>query len=288
MSLSLETAVAYVPRAARPCHFEPDILEFNQGVLAPYGMRFDPSYAAGGSNTTFLELAEGVLREAPGPLPAPDLLIVAYALPDPHAPEKTLAAHLTRVFDGRPLSFAVSEQGLGAPFTALRIADAYLRSGRCRSVVLLILEQTSFPYPEPFVQDGDLVDSAVLLALGPAGGWELAGVGSSGPHCDLAALLDKPPGLPGDERPGDRLVVTGSWGDSLDLGPAGPKAHQAPPGSYCTGVWLEFARHHEEWRDAYRTIVFGDVDPRTGAGHVATFTRRERAVADENRRGGHP
>ncbi|GAB3976120.1 hypothetical protein GCM10029978_062150 [Actinoallomurus acanthiterrae] len=284
MALSLETAVAHLPRATHPCHFEPDIAEFNQSVLAPHGMRLDPSWAAGGSNLTFLELAEGVLRAAPGPLPAPDLLIAAYALPDPHGVEKTLAAHVSHVLGGRPMSFAVSEQGLGAPFTALRIADAYLRSGRCRSVALLILEQATFPYPEPFVQDGDLVDSAVLLVLGPAGRWELAGVGSAGPHSELAALLDEPPGLSWDRHPGDRLVVTGPWAGSVDVRPAGAKVHQAPPGSYCTGVWLELARHHAEWADTYRTIVLGDTDPRTGAGHVAAFTRREpRARPGEHR-----
>jgi hypothetical protein len=254
MSLAMQSAVAYVPHHSRPCHFEPDVVEFNESVLAPYDMRFDPSWTAGGTNLTFLDLAEGVLGAVQGPAPDPDLLILAYALPDPHGLEKTLAAHLNRVLGGRSMSFAVSEQGLGAPFTALRVAGAYLESGRCRSAALFILEQTSFPYPEPFVRDADLVDSAVLLTLGAEGGWKVTAAAP-------------------DEHAPDTLVVTGSWIGSGDTASDGPKVHRAPPGSYCTGVWLELARHAAEWAESYRTIVLRDTDPRTGVGHVATLTR---------------
>jgi hypothetical protein len=285
MLLSLQTAVAFVPQDSRPCHFEPDVIEFNQTLLAPYGMKFQHEWASKGRNFTFLELAEQILHMAPGPLSGPDLVIVAYALPDPHSMEKTVSSHLNNVLGGRSVSFAISEQGLAAPFTALRVADSYARSGRCRSVALFILEQATFPYPLPFVQDADLVDSGVLLFLGanretPAGSWDLTGVCSAGPQTGLPELIRIPAGQPGQEV----LVVAGPWTDPGQAGAAGPKIHRVPPGSYCTSVWLELARHHQDWARNYRTIVMCDTDPGTGLSHAVTLSRRGQA----GRRAGTP
>jgi hypothetical protein len=258
VTLALRTVVAVVADDSQPPHYEPDIIEFNESVLAPHGLTFQPEWAGKGRNVTFLALAERLLRAVPDPLPAPGLLIVAYALPDPHALERTLSAHLNYALGGGSMSFAVSEQGLAAPFTALRIADSYVRSGRCENAALFILEQVTFPYLMPFAQDTGLVDSGVLLVLGPAGEWGLTGAGPLGPA-----------GVPAGP---DVLVVAGSW---LDLDPrlTGPKLHRAPPSSYGTSVWLELARHYQDWAQDYRTLVVCDTDPDTGVTQAVTLSR---------------
>ncbi len=269
MPLSLQTAVAFVPQYSYPCHFEPEVIEFNQAVLAPYGMKFAPERTSEESNFTFLALAEQILYSAPDPLPGPDLIIVAYALPDPHSLEQTLSSHLNNVFGDQSISFAISEQGLAAPFTALRVADSYARSGRCRSVALFILEQATFPYEMPFAQDAKLVDSGVLLFLGQAGSWDMTGVRTASPQAGLSELIRIPAGQSAQEV----LVVAGPWTDLSQADVAGPKIHRVPPGSYCTSVWLELAGHYQGWAQDYTTIVVCDTDPGTGISQAATLSR---------------
>ena len=267
-SLSLQTVLAFMPQYGYPSYFDREITDFNQALLAPYGMKFEPRLTSESRNFTFAALAEQILYSAPGPLPRPDLVIVAYALPDPHSPEKTLAPHLSDIFGGQSIGFAISEQGLAAPFTALRVADAYARSGRCGSAAVFILEQAAFPYRLPFAQDADLVDSGVLVFLGRAGSWDVTGVRSAGTRTGLAELIRVPAGHPAQEV----LLVAGPW---LDLGAQapGPKIHQAPPGSYCTSVWLELARHYQDWARDYTTIVLCDTDPGTGISQAVTLSR---------------
>jgi hypothetical protein len=269
MSLSLQTAVAFVPQYGYPCHFESEVIEFNQSLLEPYGMKFEPEWASKGRNFTFLALAEQILYSLHDPLPEPDLIIVAYALPDPHSLKKTLSSHLNNVLGGGSISFAISEQGLAAPFTALRVADSFARSGRCRSAALFILEQATFPYKVPFAQDAGLVDSGVLMLLGKAGSWDMTAVRSAGPHTELPELIRVPAGQPAH----DVLVVAGPWIDLGRVEAAGPKIHRAPPGSYCTSVWLELARHYQDWTRDYTTIVLCDTDPGTGISQAATLSR---------------
>lgn len=52
------------------------------------------------------------------------------------------------------------------------------------------------PYKLPFARDADLVDSGVLLLLGPAGSWDIAGARSTGPRTGLAELVQIPAGQP--------------------------------------------------------------------------------------------
>ena len=47
------------------------------------------------------------------------LVVIAYATPD-FDPIMSMASHLAHLCPGDPRSSAVSDQGIGAPFTALR------------------------------------------------------------------------------------------------------------------------------------------------------------------------
>lgn len=274
MSLSLRSALAFVPQYSYPSRYEPDILEFNESLAGQGGVKFEPARAGEGRNFTFPALAEQLLYSAASPLPVPELLILAYALPDPHALEKLVCPHLVSLLGGQAFCFAISDQGLAAPFTALRVAGSYARSGRCASLALFILEQVTFPYEFPFAADAGLVDSGVLLFFGPDGTWDVTSVRSDGPHPD-GMRGERPPGIcriPAGQSADDVLLVAGPW---LDLGPAeaaGLKIHRAPPGSYCTSVWLELARHCQDWARGYQTIVLCDTDPGTGVSQAVTLS----------------
>lgn len=274
MLLSLRSAAALVPEYVNPYALDPEIVEFNEALLAPYGMRFSEQLARQGRNVGFGALAEQLLSAAPGQPAEPDMIIVAYALPDPRSLGKTVSSHLNHLLGGRSRSFAVSEQGLAAPFTALRIARAYAQSGRCASLALFVLEQTTLPYPEPFVQDGGLIDSAVMLMFGPDSGWQVSSLHSAGPGASLAGLVGP---LIRPESRDELLLVCGPWTDPGQLSGLGVASHRAAPGTYCTSVWLELARHHHSWGEQHQAILLCDTDPRIGISQVAVLTNREAA-----------
>lgn len=39
----------------------------------------------------------------------------------------------------------------------------------------------------------------------------------------------------------------------------------------CTGVWQELDRYWTQWVDEYPTVALCEVDPATGAGHLAVL-----------------
>ena len=265
MSLALRTGTAVVGEAG-PYALDSEVIQFYRDLLEPYGGVVDEKLARPGRNVPFVDLAEQTMRAVSDPLPAPDLLVLAYALPDLH-PLKTVSSHLNHLFGGRSRSFAISEQGLSAPFTALRVADAYARSGRCTSLALFVLEQTTFAYPEPFAHTHDLVDSGVLMFFDDAGEWAVSAVHTAISGDDLGAVLRTA------VAPDDTLLVAGPWTDPAVLAATGLPCHRAEPGSYCTSVWRELSQHHEEWARRYRTVALCDTDVRLGPTHLAVLTR---------------
>lgn len=283
MPLALRTGAAVLGEPG-PYALDEEILQFYRDLVTPYGDEVDEELARRGRNVTFVDLAERAIDATPGPLTAPDLLVLAYALPDLH-PLKTVASHLNHRFGDTSRSFAVSEQGLAAPFTALRAAYAYARSGRCDSLLLFVLEQTTFAYPEPFAHRHDLLDSGVLMVFDGAGRWAITAVCQAQPEEDAAALLRSVLST-ASACAGQTLLVIGPWVDpdlpAAAVGPApagrplaGPAvtSHRVAPGSYCTSVWRELLRRHEEWARRYATVVLCDTDPRLGQTHLAVLTQ---------------
>ncbi|HEY2443905.1 MAG TPA: hypothetical protein VGI31_12265 [Streptosporangiaceae bacterium] len=265
-ALGLRLASAFVASHRNPYSRDEELMGYQRDLLAPFGVEFREDLLQAGSNINFVELAEHVLRGAPAAVPHPDMVIVTYGLPDCQ-PLKTVSSHLDYLLGGGCRSFAVSEQGLGAPFTALRIASAYAASGRCERLALFVLEQTTFPYADPLGRDtASLADSAALLVFDVGGGWEISGLAWS--DGELTSLLTAAAGA---GLPRSTLVVAGPWTDPRAAGRHGRSVHRVVAGSYCTSVWLDLARHHENWAREHDAIILADTDPRTGRSHCAVL-----------------
>lgn len=245
----------------------PALLSFYRDLVEPFGCAVDEELLRGTAPVRHRDLvdrlaaAEGV-RDA-----EPDLVVVAHALPDV-TPFTAIAPHLNMLLGGAATSFGISQQGLAAPFTALRVIEAFRRAGRCREAVLAVLEQTTLPTRFPLVHDTPLTDSGVVLLFGdgPVGegtsgeeaGPRTAGVESAdGPAAASRRLAE----LAADDPEGT-LLVLGPWADPRV--PDGVRTYRAGAGTYCTGVWLALARHWRDWRREARRIVLCDTEPGPG------------------------
>jgi hypothetical protein len=257
MSLRAASAVLDPPASDRAP--ERSDLEFQRDLLAPFGHKLDEERFRLGPQVTHRDLTDLLLADADVRASRPQLVIVTQALPDV-LPFTAVAPYLAHRLESSGLCFGVAQQGLAAPFTALRIADAYYRAGQCSEAVITVLEQTTLPMAMPLVDDTPLVDSAAALVLGPGAGPRLAEVASG----DCAAELIR-------ARIGeaDALTVLGPWVEPVDLGDR--PVHRVPPGSYCTSVWLALAAHWPAWQQDHSAIVLCDTDPRTGRSHIAAF-----------------
>ena len=271
MALSLRSAAAVVCAHRNPYRRDDGLLTYQRDLAAPFGVAVDERLLAEGGNIRFLELAESLLHEVPRPAAAPDMIIVSYALPDCN-PFTTIASHVDHLFGGGSCCFAISEQGLRAPFTALRIAAAFARSGRCGALALLVLEQSTFPQPVALPGSEGLADSGALLLFDDDGCYEVGGVWTAPELSDVLDAADR--ASPG----GERLLVAGPWTDPRVTEARTAPRHQVGPGSYCTSVWLDLARNHRDWAPRYESLVLCDTDPRTG-GSQALLLRRTAAYA---------
>ena len=289
MPLGLRTASGHVVERRSPLVVTEDQLEYDRDLLAQFGLTLDQQRMSEGRNISYGELAELALGP-PGARPVgADLVILAYALPDLR-PDTAIAAHVSYALGGTARCLAISEQGLAAPFTALRIADAYARSGRCREVVLLVLEQTTLPHADPILSLAGaahpLRDSAAALILSEPGAdhavLRLRQIGIVQPEGDPAGWLSGAVDRARPDRPGRTgrpgLLVAGPWLDGDRLGDwrarTGLDLHQVPAGSYCTSVWLELGRYLPVWTREHELVVLADRDPRSGQHHFAVFGRR--------------
>jgi hypothetical protein len=269
MPLTLSIAESTVRQDSKPYKSDGDSLTFMQDLLSPFGVTIDESLLEQAKNIGFLELVQDLLNAAP--IPGPELLILTYGIPD-MGPLKTVSAHINYLLGGGSRSFAISDQGLRAPFTALRIADAYAKSGRCATLALFICEQTSKPYHDSFIEENVLVDSAVLLYFGDQGSYEFVRTAPPVPAAELGEQLMK---VTAGLDPGRTLLVTGPHVAPGQLAGPGLPIHRSDPGTYCTSVWLDLARHHQEWATRYQAVVLCDADPRTAMSQVAVLRLAE-------------
>lgn len=279
-------AVPRVVRAARytaqgqGVPYEPvaSLEEFFREVGAPYGVEFDrEGYAASGRRTS-VELAYGALDRL-GPLTAqecPEVVVVAYASPDfDHA--ELVASCLKRRLPGEPLSFALSDQGALAPFSALRVALEYARRCGLRRLLLMVVDQSTQPFAVPDSgQAAVRADVAVALLIDWDGGaGAVRGMAHGRPSSGVFALWDEAVAV---------VVGAGFSDDGVapELPPYEGTLMRGEPGQPCTGVWTALlgapagARHavvadYDRERDflAYCTLDMGELGTDDGFSRVA-------------------
>ncbi|MFF3600384.1 hypothetical protein [Kitasatospora indigofera] len=265
---------------------DPDLRVFVSDLARPYGVPLREDLLAQGAGHSYGEMAEGLLREALPQDEPVDLLILAFSSPDVR-PGRSTALHLSRFCPGSPLAFAVCDQGSAAPFTALRIATDYARTGACRRAVVLVMEAAHLHHEPAGPVALPERHCAVLLVCEADGGEGGAAVvrQSSGPAADPASDLVRA------ERaalgPAAAVVLgpglTAPSGLTVPSGPAAPPGLTAPSaatgsgrtaaargGQPLTGVWSALAERLPGWRAEGRPVLVADLDRRLG--RLSTLT----------------
>lgn len=275
---TLRSACAVVSPPGRPYAEDPATLSYYRDLVEPFGAVVEEDLLRQAPQVSHCDLID-LLVSAPGVGDsAPDLVIVAQALPD-LTPFTAIGPYLDRKLGGGATNFGIHQQGLAAPYTALRVISAFQRAGRSRTALLAVLEQTTLPSRFGLVHDHGLIDSGVMLVLDSSDGPQVTDVQTVPAHVPavdrIRALLA--------EDPQGTLVVTGPWFDRSGLDGT-PHHHPVEPGSYCTGVWLPLALNWRAWTKAHSTVVLCDTDPRSGESHLAVLRSAAGGPDDSGRR----
>ncbi|TDD94825.1 hypothetical protein [Actinomadura rubrisoli] len=267
-------AVRHVRFGANPERPELSVqAEYFAERLTGYGAVTAPARPPRGNRNGYARMGERLLAELPG---APDLVVLAHALPDCDM-SVSAGGYLAQALDGDPTIFAVSEQGRGTPFAALRLVRAHTPAGAedgPRTMAVLVLDQGTLFYDDPALSGLDTAtDHAVGLLFTPDGPVR---VGPPVQHHAVAPerVADLVAEAVRELGPGPVTVTAGAC---LPRGLPGT-VRRAPADRLCTSVWSDLAEQLAKPCPADRTILVAEYEPALGhlsltacdvpAGHV--------------------
>ncbi|MFF7725829.1 hypothetical protein [Streptomyces sp. NPDC008001] len=268
--LRIKAGAAVAPTAHKAWVPAPEELMYIQDLYRPFGIRADEGLLKSGAGISHTDLARLLLEHDPGTTATAqhaDLVVVAHGLPDLH-PFTPVSPYVLHRLGGTGLRFAVSEQGASAPFTALRIASAFHRSGRARTTAVVIVEQSTHPARDAALDRAGPTDSGALLVLSAEGDGEHAGLRIDAVSAVRAANEAQATACLSREL--SRYRAEGSTPRTLAvLGPHVSPGLQIPDGiavhrvdrpGYSTGVWRELAERHADWAGSYDQVVLCETD----------------------------
>ncbi|GAA2977112.1 hypothetical protein [Actinokineospora diospyrosa] len=251
----LVAAHARVFAETSPTALDPALRPFLADLVRPYGNALREDLLEEGVGHSFGEMAEAMLPSIVGPDEPVDLLVLAFAMHDLRLGRAT-ACYLSDRCSGRPMAFAVCDQGSGAAFTALRLTEAYLGSGECSRALVFIVEQSALHYelqePAP-VPDRH---TAVALRLEQEG--RRLGLRQ---HTGVDA--QRVPGLLRSSLAGNDAPVIAS-ARLAEVAP-GVATVVADAGQPYTGIWWELAQGGHEG-----PVVLADYEPAHGLLCIST------------------
>ncbi|MEV6976288.1 hypothetical protein [Kitasatospora sp. NPDC093806] len=244
---------------------DPDLRVFVSDLVRPYGLPLREDLLTEGAGHAYEELAAGLLGAALGPDEPADLLIQAFDSPDVRPGAPTSLA-LSRSCAGTPTALALCDQGTAGAFSALRVADAYQRTGAARRAVVVLAEQTTLHYrpAEPVTLPERHCAVVLVCEEVPAGDGDLTIHQESMADDESAAKEVRQQA----EALGERTAVLLSAGLDVPY----PDAVVTPPGQPFTGLWSELAARLQAWRAERRPVLLADLDRRLGV--LSTLTLR--------------
>jgi 4-hydroxymandelate oxidase len=254
---------------------DPALRAYLTDMLRPYGLSVAEDRLAQGQS--YGEMASALLAEAAigG---AVDLLVFAFAVPDA-APWRATACYLSHLCPGQPFAFAVCDQGVAAPFTALRLIHEYARAGLCGRALLVVAEQAAMPYQPAMAAVTPARHAVVTLLFDHSGSYQLGAV-----RIQAGVASTQAPGLlaraAADLAAGPELTtVVGPCltAGALSAGLPG-QVVTAPPEQPCTGVWWEVAGALPRWAAEGRRLLLADYDPLLG--HLCLASLEVAGVAE--------
>lgn len=251
----------------------PELRVYLSDMIRPYEFELREDLLAKGVGHSYGEMGLELISAAVAEDEPVDLLLLALWAPDVR-PGRATALYLSSLCPGRPQSFAISDQGIGAAFTATRLAREYLRTGECHRALVLMMEQSAVHYAAKF---GGEQESGPQFArtipdchTGVAMRYEhdprtkpqlphvrqLTSVGSSEAGRSFEKLTEElPPPATG------RVLVLGEGLADVDRDFDSMAAVVVrPAGRPLTGVWSALAEHHDEWASQHREVVLADYD----------------------------
>lgn len=241
---------------------DPSMRPYLTDMVGPYGLALREDVFDAAAGHSYGEMAEPLIEAVVGADEPVDVLVMAYDVHDVRLGRCT-TTYLSGRCPGDPLGFAVCDQGVAGPFTALRAIQAYAVTGACRRALLLVVEQSALHYElaSPARLPDRHAGVALLFEHQPAAA-PLTVRHRTVEQRDNAhqALLAQLP-----DRDQVSVPTTLVLGPDLAAGwtghPAVDEVVAAPAGQPCTGVWWELSARLPHWREHGRRVVLAEYDP---------------------------
>ncbi|MEU7823703.1 hypothetical protein [Catellatospora sp. NPDC049133] len=242
----------HVATGGRP--FDDFCRGYFQDLWGMYGVPWEENLFAVQRNTFHDLLAMSGHTAAPF-----QLAILAGTTPDtdPVFPMAQLAEHV----GGQAFTFAVSDQGTAAPFTALRLAAEHILPGPVRRALVLVVDQKTRLHrgavPASVTPTADAV-AVLVFETGPGPGRMLVEQATDVPADEVAARVAA--AVADAAADGSHVDVIGSAGWFANADTIPPDARRAPDGMPCTGLWAAAAVDLPRWRVHGRQVLLVDYD----------------------------
>lgn len=249
------------PRGA----FRPELVGFLADVAELYSVD-GPAIGAGTPRSTYAEMVEEFLDEPWAGEQPYDFAVVAHAWSDsePGWPGTVLTTRLP----GAPPACGISDQGVTSAFAAIRVLDAYARTGAVRRAAVMVLDQSTHLVDRSAVAGRvPAADGAAALVFSPDGGLgdlSVQRVGGIAPAAAARAVDD----LVHVAVP-DVLIVGPTLAERW-VAPNGLPVVAAPADLPCVGPWLALAAIADRWGRRHRRIGLVDYEP--GAKELGLIT----------------